>query len=300
MIASPSDVTEEREIAAEVIHEWNSTNSRRYGVVLMPIRWETDAVPQMQPPQAAINKQLLEHCDLLIGVFWARLGTRTGTHPSGTVEEIDRHIETEKPAMLYFSLAPVPQKELGGEQFKALLEFKKQCRERSLYWEYDTPEDFRGKLRQHLAKTVNDDVYLQKQMKLLAPVGTASRPSVIAALEDEMAEGAGLVLDGGNAAGTRGGLFFLPRISDEAKTLLVNAAKSPDGMILVVRFIGGFQVQAGNFVKMAKDRKEEADLEASIKELESHRLVVDKTGMGEGYLLTEKGYHTAGVEMPER
>jgi hypothetical protein len=49
-----------------------------------------------------INRQVLADCDLLVAIFWTRIGSPTGSALSGTVEEIEKHLKAEKPAMLYF------------------------------------------------------------------------------------------------------------------------------------------------------------------------------------------------------
>ncbi len=104
MIASPGDVEKERQVVRAAVHEWNAVHSRDRAVVLLPVGWETHATPEMgDRPQAIINKQLLRDCDLLIAVFWTRLGTPTGVASSGTVEEIEEHLAADKPAMIYFS-----------------------------------------------------------------------------------------------------------------------------------------------------------------------------------------------------
>src|SRR3990170_3892303 len=93
MIASPSDVVSERNIVREVLYEWNTVNADTRKIVLLPVGWETDTSPTMgERPQSIINKQVLRNCDLLVGVFWTRIGTSTGEHVSGTVEEIEEHI----------------------------------------------------------------------------------------------------------------------------------------------------------------------------------------------------------------
>src|SRR5437763_1467261 len=108
MIASPGDVLAERQIAREVIHEWNSVHSIDRRIVLMPVGWDTHASPEMgDRAQAIINRTVLADCDLLVAIFWTRLGTPTGVAASGTVEEIEEHLAAGKPAMLYFSSAPV-------------------------------------------------------------------------------------------------------------------------------------------------------------------------------------------------
>jgi hypothetical protein len=61
MIASPGDVDAERRLIRDVIQEWNTTHSEDRKVVLMPVGWEMDSVPDMgDRPQAIINKRLLE------------------------------------------------------------------------------------------------------------------------------------------------------------------------------------------------------------------------------------------------
>lgn len=79
LIASPSDVEDEREIAVRVIQEWNDLHSYNREIVLLPLRWETHAAPEYGVrPQEVINRQIVDNCDLLIGVFWTRIGTPTG------------------------------------------------------------------------------------------------------------------------------------------------------------------------------------------------------------------------------
>ena len=108
MIASPGDVSSERSIIRESIYEWNVVHSQSRNIALLPVGWDSHSSPEMgKDPQEIINKQVLEKCDLLVGVFWTRIGTPTKEHPSGTVEEIEKHIKSGKPAMLYFSDQPV-------------------------------------------------------------------------------------------------------------------------------------------------------------------------------------------------
>lgn len=98
MIASPSDVVQERRQIREVIHEWNSIHAAERGVVLLPVGWETHTAPAMgDRPQALINEQIVRECDLLIAVFWTKIGSPTGEEISGTVEEIKKHLDAGKP-----------------------------------------------------------------------------------------------------------------------------------------------------------------------------------------------------------
>src|SRR6476660_6408248 len=125
LIASPSDLPEERRAATDAINEWNVQQAAGEGAVLLPVKWETHAVPQSgQRPQEALNRQLVQECDILVGMFWTKLGTATGAAESGTVEEIDQFVAAAKPAMLYFSSRPIDPNKIDPKQHRKLRAFK--------------------------------------------------------------------------------------------------------------------------------------------------------------------------------
>ena len=155
LIASPGDVTAERKNIPEIIHAWNATHSEDYGVVLMPVLWETHSTPEMgDRPQAIINKQLVSSCDLLVGAFWTRIGTHTGVAESGSVEEIEEILKAEKPVLLYFSSAPVVPDSIDPDQYARLKEFKSKCQKKGLTETYNDIPELREKLNRHLTKVV--------------------------------------------------------------------------------------------------------------------------------------------------
>ena len=79
LIASPSNLTEEREAATMAINDWNAQHAAAEGIVLLPVKWETHARPESGVrPQGAINAQIVQTCDMLIGMFWTKIGTSTG------------------------------------------------------------------------------------------------------------------------------------------------------------------------------------------------------------------------------
>lgn len=120
-LASPGDVAQERKAAREIIQEWNKVNSYAKKIVLLALGWEEDAVPAMgDGPQGVINEQLLKRADLLVGIFWMRIGTPTGKVPSGTVQEIEEHIAANKQAMLYFSDRPIIASKIDTDQYEAV------------------------------------------------------------------------------------------------------------------------------------------------------------------------------------
>jgi hypothetical protein len=151
LIASPSDLGEERLAAAETVYDWNAKNAKAEGAVLLPVRWETHSFPRIGTrPQTAINRQIVEPCDLLLGLFWTKIGTRTGKAESGTVEEIQQFIAAGKPAMLYFSRRPVDPGVIDLKQQEKLRQFREQASKSALVGSFDDVDDLRQVLDRDL------------------------------------------------------------------------------------------------------------------------------------------------------
>ncbi len=260
MLASPTDVKHERSIAREVIHEWNAVNSQSRGVVLLPIGWESHSSPEMgTSAQEIINKQVADRCDLLVGMFWTRLGTPTKSHASGTIEEIDRHVQSGKPAMIYFSSQPVAPASVDTEQLEELRRFKESCKSDGLYQEYDSVTEFKDKFCRQLQLTAND---------LFAPTANAEP------VESETT---------------------MPGLSAEAQVLLKEASMDPNGSILLLRTFGGTSLQTnGKKLSSSNERREIARWEASVQELVNMQLV-DDLGKGEIFEVTHLGYRVADM-----
>jgi hypothetical protein len=177
LIASPTDITSERDIAREIILEWNAINARLRRVVLQPIGWETHAHPAMgERAQAILNTQIVNDADLLVAIFWTRIGTDTGVAPGGSVEELRRHMAAGKPAMVYFSDVPASAEQHLDPQFKQLQDFRTElCASHGLIESYKTTEEFKEKFRRHLGTKVNDDAYFEvnddPQLAVMARTG---------------------------------------------------------------------------------------------------------------------------------
>jgi len=267
MIASPSDVSREREAIRHVLQEWNFAHSEDRNIVLMPVGWESHSTPSMgDRPQAIINKQVLAGCDLLIAVFWTKLGTPTGKAVSGTVEEIEEHVKAKKPAMIYFSKVPVVPESIDPEQYKALMQFKKEMAKKSLYAEYESPEDFREKLTRQLAQTVN---------RYFAPKKNGNGQ------------------DGEEVPIVRP---RLPKLSEPARQLLAEAAQDKGGGILKVRSSGGLTIQT-NDRNMVEDQhpRTQARWEGAVTELQNLGLVDDRGHKGTIFVVTDEGYRVADL-----
>ncbi|MBL0244742.1 MAG: DUF4062 domain-containing protein [Rhodoferax sp.] len=261
MIASPSDVSAERSIVREVLSEWNVVSSDARCQVLLPIGWETHSVPEMgDRPQALINKQILHDCDLLVGVFWTRIGTATGEYASGTVEEIEEHIKTGRPTMLYFSSAPVLPDSVDADQYRRLKEFKLSCQSRGLYEPYGDVQDFRTKLYRQLQLKVNRDAYFRTAAE---PAGS---PTIL-----ELEPG--------------------PTLSKEAAFLLKECVADPAGQVLHLSHLSGYvlQVRGKNLIEDNNDRSR-AIWTSALEELENDGLLAAVGSKRNIFKVTRKGY----------
>jgi hypothetical protein len=157
LIASPSDVEEEREIAVKVIQEWNDLYSYSRRVALLPLRWETHTAPEYGTrPQEVINRAIVDDCDLLVGIFWTRLGSPTGAADSGTLEEIERVGKAGKPIMLYFSKVEIDPDKIEIGQIEKLKEFKEKTYPKGLVENYRKVIEFRDKFSKQLELKIRD------------------------------------------------------------------------------------------------------------------------------------------------
>ncbi|WP_232203889.1 SUMF1/EgtB/PvdO family nonheme iron enzyme [Chlorobaculum parvum] len=151
LIASPSDVGEERKIAESVVHEWNTRHKSKYGIWLEPVLWETHTAPEAgERLQGSVNEQIVDECHCAIAIFWTRIGTDTGVAPSGTVEEIEQMVKNKKHIMVYFSDVPVSRSQVDKEQEAKLDEFKAIVTKKWLTHSFSDRNKFEHDLSRHL------------------------------------------------------------------------------------------------------------------------------------------------------
>lgn len=162
-VASPGDVTNERDALAAIVNELNSTvialAPERHAMIEL-VRWETHAYPAMGRPQAVINKQIGDY-DIFVGIMWKRFGSPTGVAGSGTEEEFrrafDRWQENGTPhVMFYFSaaLVPVPRSDEDIAQLQRVVKFRREVAAHGLVWEYDNAVAFPDVVRPHLTSVL--------------------------------------------------------------------------------------------------------------------------------------------------
>jgi len=153
LIASPGDTTAYRNLAQAVMEDWSADNAEATGVVLMPLIWERDARPEWgERTQGILNSQLVDRADAAVAIFWTMLGSETGEADSGTVEEIERCVESGKPVLLYFSNQPVEPGIVDPRELERVKDFERRIRHRVFYGTFTSDEEFGRKLYQHLTR----------------------------------------------------------------------------------------------------------------------------------------------------
>jgi hypothetical protein len=164
LIASPSDVAEERDMAVAVINEWNIRNRDIHKLELEAVLWESHSAPESgERVQGILNRQIVDQCDFAIAIFWTRIGTHTGVAPGGAVEEVQRFMGNGKQVMFYFSNVAYRRKDVDPKQINALDQFKESLP--ALVQEYDERHEF----SKHLVHQL--DLNLKRWYNLSAETG---------------------------------------------------------------------------------------------------------------------------------
>lgn len=151
LIASPGDTRAEREVVEQVVLEVNATHMRSEGRGLLPLRYERDVVTGLGArPQELINK-VADAADVVVALFRARLGTPSGDHQSGTVEEIVRAKQRNVPVHIFFleyGLGSIS--DIDPDQLARLKEWRDQLQTQGLYDVVASIEELQTRLRHHL------------------------------------------------------------------------------------------------------------------------------------------------------
>lgn len=160
---SPGDVDAERKRLANVVDELNRRVASHHGCQLVLWRWETDAHPglHLEGPQGLIDNVMRIHdADVVVGIFWNRIGTPTKGAQSGTAHELrqawDAWQAKQRPqVMVYFcERKSRPRDAAEASQLQQLLRFRDELPAEHMWWRYVTVADFERAVRDHLTHFV--------------------------------------------------------------------------------------------------------------------------------------------------
>ncbi len=186
-IASPSDVTDERNALRRLLRDINDVLT-----FLAPTRnlrtelvgYETDSYPDFGSPQDVINRQIPVDYDIFVGIMWKRCGTPTKNAPGGTVEEYRRACEKRKQGglpriMFYFCDEPIAlpsEEELI--QLGEVLKFRREVNELGLTSSYPSHAEFIEHVRGGLLRAIRDILQDEALHAQEAPTTAVERDSL--------------------------------------------------------------------------------------------------------------------------
>ena len=139
LISAPGDLPEEDIRAVfEAVARWNVLYGRSQSATVVPTHWsQHSAAEHGTRPQASLNKQLVEDADILIALFWHRLGSPTGEAESGTVEEIEEASGHGAYVGVLRCIRAISPADLDGAQASRLSAFLDEARSSSLIFDYE-------------------------------------------------------------------------------------------------------------------------------------------------------------------
>ncbi len=275
-VLSPGDTTKDREIFNEVVFEWNVLHAQELGIILMPKYLLTDS-----------SSYEFDNCDILAALLWTRLGSYNGEYSAETAERIEGHIQSSKPAVLFFSTRPVVEGSVDLAQYKTFKKFREWCKSKDLYEAYDDVNELREKFELVLNNILSDNTLLQnKETPEKAPTETEDdKPAYYESSIDEIV----FIEDIKSAA-------EIPSLSESAIVLLKEAKLDTTGLIIRKRMINGTTIKTNNknFVNN-NDMTSVLKWEAAVREMEYKGLIEDRNYNGEIYQLTAEGYRIADL-----
>jgi hypothetical protein len=157
LLASASDVEDERESVHAFINEWNEKNTISEKVVLWPVPLSSLAEAEItSASRETITAQLVNDCDILIGLFWTRADGNTGGGKSRMIEVMEQFVKTGKPSLLYFSSQAVVPDSIDPDQYAQLRGFKERIRNKGVILQYDSSEELIKMVNKQVLSKIRD------------------------------------------------------------------------------------------------------------------------------------------------
>ncbi|MFE0173538.1 NB-ARC domain-containing protein [Streptomyces sp. NPDC059002] len=162
ILIAPDDVENELEAIRTVVEQANQLRLRERLTVW---NWRTDATPGMHldGPQGLTDEQMrISESDLVVAVFWSRLGTPVKDELSGTAHELNlawrSWKSTGKPTVwIYFCTRAIPQSACDDEhQFPRLRHFRKSLPKEQSFSEFESIEELQRDFTKHLGVWLDD------------------------------------------------------------------------------------------------------------------------------------------------
>jgi hypothetical protein len=270
MLASPSDVSCERDAVRDSLMKWNYANSFTTKILLMPLCWDTHSFPLAgDRPQSILNEQVVKNSDFMIAVFGNRLGTPTGGFESGTAEEVEEHIKHGKSVLIYHSSEIKGNfNDIDPVQLGRLKQYLDDWKEKALVDSYKDASDLKVKVSHHISLYVNKFI-----------LNKAHNNTNITSLGVDIIRGDESVDS--------------PTLSGLAQEILLAAVSGQHGYLFTTEELGGiFGVHTDGYEKTVNTGRERAAIEQALELLvKKGYLIIDSSARDStGYRVTKAGY----------
>ena len=152
LISCPGDVNEFIDVIRDCIDNFNRVLGSVNNMEVVAKHWSTDSYPQSGgKPQELLNQQFVRECDAAVALFWTKFGTPTDKYGSGTEEEIEEMLASNKQVFMYFLDKPINPSSVDMDQYKKVGEFKTKYKDRGIYFIVKDEQELRQQFTNHLA-----------------------------------------------------------------------------------------------------------------------------------------------------
>ena len=166
LISCPSDVSQYVELLERQIHLFNNFYGRSKNIIVRSRYWEKDSYSKLGiHPQELLKEQILSSTDILLSVFWTRLGTPVCNSESGTEDEIKYMLENKKQVLLFFLEKPIKPSEIDQNQYQRLHVFKEKYENKGIVFTLDDEIALGEKVKENLMLYFDSIVDSEKPKK---------------------------------------------------------------------------------------------------------------------------------------
>lgn len=166
-ISHPGDIKDEIDCIQSCVKEINKIQNE---YILECLDGTFDTYTEVgEYPQEVISKQIGPKYDILVGIFWQRIGTPTKKEKSGTIEEIKGAISKKKQLLVYFNIScPQNLNQIDLGQLKEIRLFKEELSQaKLLYKEFESIENFSSMFRIQLMNLIKDKFLIKSEVSKL-------------------------------------------------------------------------------------------------------------------------------------
>ena len=149
-VASPGDLERERELVFKVIRELSEQWIDKFDICLRPVGWENATHSAVgDDAQSIINDQIGSNYEIFLGMMWQKIGTKTKSADSGTIEEFEialkNHRNNLKPKQIMFYFKKTT---LNTKEVRRVKKFRKRLMQEVVYFrEFTADMDFEQFMR---------------------------------------------------------------------------------------------------------------------------------------------------------